>query len=140
MEEELYNQFIAKTKIPGRLLFGRLGGSRSYNLNHENSDRDYGGVYIMPTRDFVSLSPPPDILEGTSADKVKNPDHAFYEIFKFCNLLIKGNPTIIEMLFTNKNSFVTNEWNELKEHRVEFLTKKCVLQYLGYLNGQLERL
>ena len=111
-----------------------MWGSHSHDTNIPGSDYDYLGVYVAPTRVMLSLDPAPDTIQK------KDPDMQIHEAAKFARLLMKGNPGIIECLFTEKMQYCTNAWNKLRLYRDQFLTKRCVKQYLGYCQGQLHKL
>jgi len=82
----------------------------------------------------ASLYPETETIVG------EKPDFQAHEIKKFCELLLKGNQGIIEMLFTDKMCYVTPEWQQLIDNRDRFLSRKVVKQYIGYCQGQLKRL
>jgi len=125
------------SKIPGTVLFWKLHGSRSHNTELPSSDWDYLGVYQAPTSSILSLHPPPETVDNAEGQK---PDFQAHEIKKLCGLLMKGNPGIVEMLFTEKFVYESPSWLELKAHRKAFLTLNTVRQYLGYAEGQLKKL
>lgn len=129
--------FLKTASLPGRVIYAKLWGSRSHNTEMPNSDEDFLAVYRAPTNQVLSLHPPPETVDNIEGQK---PDFQAHEIRKFCQLLLKGNPGIIEMLFTEKFIFATPEWLELKERRNDFLTQTAVRQYLGYAEGQLKKL
>ena len=124
-------------RIPGRVLFWKTWGSRSHNTELPSSDWDYLGVYLAPTKAVLSLHPPPETIDNSEAQK---PDYQIHEAGKFCKLLLKGNPGIIEMLFTERMCYESPEWLELKAKRNGYLTRTSVRQYLGYAEGQLKKL
>jgi len=137
MERDLQNeleQFILSHKFPGRVLFARVWGSYSHHTNMPESDVDYQLVYVAPTKEMLSLKKPPDTMDG------KKPDFQAHELGKFCSLLLKGNPSIVEMLFTNEYRMCGRGWDTLLTERKRFLSKATVKQYLGYAQGQLRRL
>lgn len=129
-------EFVQSKNLPGRLIFGKVWGSRSHNTQKEGSDWDFSGVYLVPTRTLLGISTWSD--KFCSVDGQVKPDYAFYEAGKFCNLLLVGNPGILEMLYTDQMCIETPEWLGLKKHRQKFLSKSAVNQYLGYAKGQLE--
>lgn len=134
-------RFLEKETFPGKILFAKLWGSRSHNTHKEDSDYDYCGVYVCPTKQILSLNPPQDTCEQDKAvDKSTDQDYQFHEVYKFCKLLMKGNPGIVEMLFTKKFCIYNHPWQKLWEERKRFLTKQVVKSYLGYMDGQLKRL
>ena len=129
------DDFLASTPPPGHVVFAKVWGSRSHNLQLPTSDWDFAGVYATPLRKLVGLRPPPETWEN----KVE-PHTVFHEIGKFAKLLLIGNPGILEMLFTDHLCVETPEWQILKAERRRFLTATAVGQYLGYANGQMKRL
>lgn len=133
----MLEEFLAKKEFPGKLIFAKLWGSRSHNTQKPESDWDYSGVYVVPTRQVLGLDTPDESIQNKEEQK---PDYAFYEIGKFARLLLVGNPGILEMLFTDKHYIETDDWKELKQNSHRFLSKKAVSQYTGYVEGQLRRL
>lgn len=135
-------KFVDTLTIPkNNLLFVKLWGSRSHNTHLPHSDYDYLGVYAADTRQVLSLDPPKETLErADSPNKGEAPDYALHEVGKFCQLLLKSNPGILEMIFTDKFSIDTTLWRSLQSLAPKFLTKQAVKQYLGYVNGQMHRL
>lgn len=129
--------FLDAKKLPGRLLFAKVWGSRSHNTEKEDSDWDFSGVYMVDTRDFLGMTKVEETLAKEGDEK---PDFAFHEVGKFCNLLLVGNPGILEMLYTEKMCTTSPEWLALKANRQLFLSKSAVNQYVGYAEGQLKRL
>lgn len=116
------------------LLYAKVWGSHSHATNLPTSDVDYLAVYQMPTREIVSLRPGPGTVDG------KDPDFQAHELGKFCSLLMKGNPGIVECLFTEHMQSTTPVWNLLREKRDLFINRRTLEQYLGYGRGQLQRL
>ncbi len=125
---------LRNLSIPGRLLYLKVWGSHSHNTHTKESDVDYLAVYACTPRELLSLSPPKETWDH------KKPDVQAHEVRKFARLLIKGNPGIIEALFTERGEFVTDDWAELKKIRKAFLSRQVVKQYLGYAQGQMKRL
>lgn len=120
-------------EIRGWVLFSKVWGSHSHDTQLPSSDIDYTGVYVAYPKDLLGLHPPIDTLTGVK------PDYQIHEIKKFCDLLIKGNPGIIEMLFTDKFVWFDPKWKPLYEARKKFLCENVVKQYLGYSQAQLKR-
>ena len=122
------------TFLPGRLLFSKLWGSHSHNTALPTSDKDYMMIYVADTAKILSLRPPPDTVTR------KNPDVEAHEVGKFCRLLLKGNPSTLETLFTDKLCLEAGlEWVPLKAERRRFLSCRVIQQYVGYGLGQLKR-
>ena len=123
-------------QLRGWLIFSKVWGSHSHNTNIPTSDVDYLGVYVAFNRDLLGLQPPADTIDNPEGVK---PDYQIHEIGKFCNLLLKGNPGIIEMLFSDRLTWSDPKWAPLKAERKRFLTQRAVAQYLGYMQGQLKK-
>jgi len=128
-----FEQFLTKP-LPGTLLFARVAGSYGYNLNGPDSDMDFFVVYQAPAEKLLSLRQPPETVDGTK------PDFAVHEIGKFCRLLLKGNPTIVEALWSDHHTYTTPAWERLRGMRRKFLSTHTVKSYLGYAKGQLQKL
>ena len=82
---------------PGEeLLLLGVTGSTAYGLAHEGSDVDRQGVYCVPTETVLGLS-----FNANKASHVfTDPDDVqLHEIAKFVGLVLKGNPTVTELLF-----------------------------------------
>jgi predicted nucleotidyltransferase len=124
----------AAPNFNGYVIFSKIWGSHSHQTNVADSDVDYLAVFVAKTRDMLSMDPPPETVTG------EKPDYQVHEVKKFCDLLMKGNPGIIEMLFTDKLMTSTPTWEELRAERKRFLTKHVVEQYLGWAGGQLHKL
>jgi len=131
-------EFLTIRSPPGKVLFAKLWGSRSHNTHKEDSDYDFSGVYLHPTSKVLSLNPPPSTWNHDSDEE--DVDYQFFEVHKFCELLVKGNPAILEMLYTENYYVSTPEWDRLRNLRHLFLSCEVVRQYLGYMSGQLKKL
>lgn len=68
-----------------------------------------------------------------------DPDWAYYELKKYCNLALKMNPTITELLWANKYTILEPLGEELISLRKAFLSKTAVNSYLGYALSQIRR-
>lgn len=123
----------ADRDIRGWVLFSKIWGSHSHDTQLPSSDVDYTGVYVAYPKDLLGLHPPSDTLTG------EKPDYQIHELKKFCDLLIKGNPGIIEMLFSDRMVWSDPKWRPLYEARKKFLCDNVVKQYLGYSVAQLQR-
>ena len=122
-----------RQELPGQVIFARVWGSHGHNCALPESDVDYMAVYVNPTSEILSLSPPPDTHVAS------DPDIQAYGVGKFCRLLMKGNPTMIEALFTDKGCIQQREWRALVRERQSFITARALKQYLGYVEGQLRK-
>ena len=138
----------AVSRLPGRVLHSGISGSHLYGVANDASDVDWKFVYCLSRNDLLGLSPPTEkkmTSEGKIEDGLTKFEWVGHEVGKFCRLLLKGNPTMVEMLFAeivlDKKETAHNDiWEALVAYRKKFLTKQTVRQYLGYIQGQLHRL
>ena len=123
---------INDVKNNGLLLFECLSGSRAYGLHTPKSDTDLKGVFYMPIEQFYGLQYVPQISDETN-------DAVYYEIRRFVELLLKNNPTILEMLATPDDCVLYRHpvMNRLKINM--FLSKLCKDTFAGYAIAQIRR-
>jgi hypothetical protein len=131
---EFRDRYLLEKINIGKLLFCKIWGSHSHATQLPESDVDYLGVYVAHNCQILGLHKPAETLTG------EKPDYQVHEVGKFCDLLLKGNPGIIEMLFTQRMMWADPRWEPLYENRKEFLTQRVVKQYLGYAQAQIKRL
>jgi predicted nucleotidyltransferase len=119
------------------LVVGLLG-SNAYGLAHADSDMDYHGIHYVKTEKLYGLGVK-DLIETTRVDHL--PDFSSHEIFKYIRLALGGNPTILETLFLDEYLYISDEFKDLREMRMKFLsTKKVKAAYTGYVLHQAKRL
>lgn len=120
-----------------RLLYRYVAGSHLYNLNNEDSDLDTKGIFITSKDDFLSL-------KGNSHDQISDErnDNTWYEIGKFCHMLLSSNATVLEALFVPKEKMLTQPHESLTplfENRDQFITKKCFMPFVAYAKEQIKK-
>lgn len=122
----------------GRLLYKYTRGSTLYNLNTSDSDLDEGGLYIQSKNNFLGLS---DVeFKGQVSDE-RN-DTTWYEVGKFCDMLLSSNPTVLEALFTPEDKQLLKPNKVLAplfENRDLFLTKDCFKPFVQYAIEQIRK-
>lgn len=123
---------LTKRHIVGDVIFSSVAGSHSFNLAVATSDKDYFGVYQGHIDRVLSLMPPPDTFDS------HEPDYSVYELQMFCKLVLKGNPKLIEPLFTTHFYYHNEDWLALQSLRDQLISKTVVSQYLSYANSQLK--
>lgn len=76
-----------------------LVGSRAHGLAREDSDYDYRGVFVAPTRDLLRLYPGTPATRWVEADKAagEKADDMAWELGYFLRLAAHCNPTILEV-------------------------------------------
>lgn len=122
---------------PKNIILEGITGSVAYGLATENSDVDIKGIYLLPTKEVLSLGFNP---QSTTKDHV-DPDWVYHEVGKFMKLVMAGNPTVNELLWLEDYTVLTPVGQLLIDNRKLFLSTKAVDKaYRGYAMGQAERL
>jgi predicted nucleotidyltransferase len=117
-----------------KIIMKALVGSHLYGLANEDSDEDYNGIFLYPTKSLFQLSKPAQTLV------TKNPDTTMHEVEKFIYLAAKGNPTILELLFVPKYEILEPEGELLLSHRDWFLSNRVRFSFGGYAYQQSVKL
>ena len=120
-----------------RLLYKYVRGSHLYGLETKNSDIDYGGLFFADKNDFLGLS----FNYSPQVSDAKN-DETWYEIGRFCELLLKSNSTILEALFVPEDKMVVKPnpiIMPLFENRDKFITKDCFKPFVSYAIEQIKK-
>ena len=137
INDERVEKIISQVEADGgTVLFIFLRGSHCQGTNTETSDEDYGMFYAADINSLLDLG-------FKYKDEYKDPKNDVYcqELGKFCRLLVKANPTVLESLFVD-DEFVIYEhplFTELKKYRNKFLTKDCYGPFIGYAKSQLAK-
>ena len=112
------------------LVCSQIAGSFAYNLNVETSDEDMFGVYMAPIE---------NVILGSFKDSIcsHDPDFETHEVEKYLLLLEKGNPKVIEPIFTSHLIWKSEDFRELLEIVQPFvLSKHTLTQYRHYAKSQ----
>lgn len=117
---------------PHKIAFLTLGGSYAYGTNTEDSDIDLRGVFLSDKREIL-LNNNPSNLEKT--DDHKDIDTVLHSHIKMINMLAKGNPTFLELLYfaPDRYLYVSDIGMELIKNRDMFLSKRIYHAYKGYI-------
>ena len=122
---------------PDNIILEGVTGSTAYGLATENSDIDIKGIYQLPTEKVLSMG---FTNEHNTVDHT-NPDWVYHELGKFMSLVMKGNPTITELLFLDEYTIMTPIGQLLVDNRAAFLSTKAISKsYRGYALGQAQDL
>lgn len=113
-------------------------GSWAYGTNIETSDEDFKGVAIPPAKYFHGFL---NKFEQATFS-APNPDITIMDLRKFVALAADGNPSVIEVLWTDPSDHVvvTAIGRLLLEGRDLFLSRKVKHTFSGYAIGQLRRI
>lgn len=121
--------------MPEHVLLSGIVGSTAYGLAQPGSDIDRLGLFATPAARLLGLKPPKDTISSTS------PDITFHEAKKFCLLVLKGNPTVSELLWLDNYEVMTPFGEELVGIRKAFPSARRVRDaYLGYAAHQFRKL
>ena len=115
-------------------IFAAVVGSRAFGLATDESDTDTRGVYVAPTTAFWSLTKPPTHVEGPE------PEWFSWEVERFCELALKANPNLLEMLHSPIVVRQTPLGEELLELRTAFLSQLAYQTYSGYVLSQFRKI
>ena len=97
-----------------RILFAVESGSRAWGFESTDSDWDVRFVYYRPTKAYLRLDPPRDVIEKTLENDL---DVVGWDLTKALKLMHKCNPSIMEWLNTTmiymEDAALTNELRTL---------------------------
>jgi predicted nucleotidyltransferase len=124
------------TWLPTHTIFLTRAGSHAYGLAAPESDLDVRGVAIPPKAYFLGFAHRFEQAEATA------PDLIIYDIRKFFTLAAAGNPSIVELLWTEAEDHLqlTTLGHRLLEQRALFLSRKVKQTFSGYATAQLKRI
>jgi len=110
-------------------------GSHAYGTNIETSDIDYARVHILKLDELLGLRNRYEPQINYTDDDVS------YEVGRFIELCAKGNPNMLELLFsTDKNILIKNPiMDRILEKRNIFITKICKNSFAGYARTQFKK-
>jgi len=114
------------------LLFEAVSGSHAYGLQHKDSDIDLKGVFILPKKQFYSLTQ----IEQVSDERN---DEVYYELKKFIDMLVKNKPNFLEVLGTPADCIRYQHplFDLLK--LPDFLSKQAKNTFAGYALSQIKK-
>jgi uncharacterized protein len=125
-------------------------GSTGYGISIGGDDRDELGVMIEAPKHALGLEPiEHDIYRSAAVregrqDAPSKPgdlDRTVYTLRKFARLAVKGNPSVMGLLF-HTEQIIQTEWGlHLREEGPGmFLSQRVGRAFLGYMNDQRKRL
>jgi predicted nucleotidyltransferase len=122
------------------ILFAIESGSRLWRIPSKDSDFDVRFVFVRPLQDYLRIHKLPDVIEHVQG----NMDFVGFDIYKFTNLFLNSNPSIIEWL---KSDIIYID-GKTKQFFLNFIEKKfnplalyhhyksmCKQNYLKYLKS-----
>ncbi|MEM7035497.1 MAG: nucleotidyltransferase domain-containing protein [Bacteroidota bacterium] len=123
---------IEQLKSQGLILLESVAGSRAYGTATPQSDTDLRGVFVLPPELFYRLEYIPQVANESN-------DIVYYEIRRFTELLLKNNPTILELLAMPEDCIQHRD--PLMDHfRTEdILSQLCKDSFAGYARAQIRK-
>lgn len=137
----------AREIAEGGLIIRSLVGSTIHGLELEGTDdRDEMGVCIEPPEYVIGLNDFETWVYRTKPEGVRSEagdlDLVVHSLRKFARLALKGNPTVLLLLFVKPDDllFRTPLGDELQELASAFVSRQAGNAFLGYLTAQKQRL
>lgn len=113
-------------------------GSRAYNLATEESDFDVMVICVPPIGYYAGLESYGS--KGTKEIKEDGFDVVSYECRKFFSLVLKGNPSVLEILWTPKHRVISNEAGDLiRDNRELFIGRHVYSAFKGMACGHIAK-
>lgn len=137
--------------VPNNLIFLGYRGSIAHGtyVPQEDpdsiDDKDLMGVFVGPLEHYIGLSRArkPDGERSDVHERFINEfDAVSYEIRKFINLLLKGNPNIFSVLWLpEKHVLFQNEaWRLILANKDAFISRQAYHAFIGYAHDQVKRM
>lgn len=112
-------------------------GSRLHGLYNENSDYDIRGIFLHPLIDIISPFRDPKNTQWIEGDE----DNTAFELREFCKMATKGNPTILEILYSNQVRETSELGDELRANKQKFLDTDRIFEAVkGYSHNQYNKM
>ncbi|MBX3411738.1 MAG: nucleotidyltransferase domain-containing protein [Pirellulales bacterium] len=128
------DEVLSRHGLFDRVIYRCVIGSRAFGLAGEESDTDRRGIYLPPAELHWSLYGVPEQLENDATQE------AYWELQKFLVMALKGNPNVLECLYTPLVEYATPVAQELLELREMFLSRVVYQTYNGYVMSQFKRM
>lgn len=109
-------------------------GSHAYGTATPKSDVDYFGVVIEAPRHGIGFATKDSWVRHGEIDST------LHTLRKFCGLALKGNPSVLEMLFLPSYTTKTTIGDQLLQMAPSFASTRATTAFLGYMRQQRERL
>ncbi len=117
---------------PSLLLLDAVSGSRAYGTNLPTSDHDRKGVFALPKELFFGLTTVPQVADEAN-------DAVYYELGRWVELLLKNNPTALEILASPPDCILTRSPLLAALRPKIFLSKKCRQSFAEFAATQIKK-
>lgn len=133
--ERLQHLLASKNRPESKVLFL----AKNWTLSIGEPDFSYLAVVCYPTLEWLQLQTPRDKLLTTLLSPEK-PTIRVDELFKFSDLLYRGDIVAVEALYLEEDNIIhqSEEWKELVSRRRSFAFNRLLLShYAGQPRAQL---
>jgi predicted nucleotidyltransferase len=151
-KQELERQVFRRT-IENRTILRAEVGSTAHGINLQDGqdDLDEMGICIEPYSMAMGLTPFEQLIYRTAVERTGDHnarsekgdlDLTIYSLRKYVRLALKGNPSILALLFVSDGLIRTKDrfGDELRFRSSFFVSKRAGHAFLGYLIAQRQRL
>jgi len=116
-----------------------LQGSRALGFaESKDADWDYRGVFVSPNKELLSFHKPKQTIEVNSGAGDNEAEFVFHEVEKFMSLAMKGNPSVINILFIPKFNLKDDIGDQIVKNRNLFLSEPAIRNaFGGYAYSQI---
>ena len=123
---------IADLRRQKLIIFEAISGSRAYGTSLPHSDTDLKGVFVLPENQFFGLEYTPQVANETN-------DEVFYELRRFVELLLKNNPTVLELLGTPADCVIYKHPLFEQFQPRDFISRLCRQSFAEYAVAQIRK-
>lgn len=130
----------------GALLVAQVGSVAHGIALSGTDDKDYMGVCIEPKEYVIGLKHFEQHVYRTQPEGVRSGagdiDSIVYSARKYASLALKGNPTILLLLYVPKEmiEYISPLGQELRDLHEAFASRRAGQCFLGYMTAQTQRL
>lgn len=125
---------LDRIQLRDRVILQVVIGSQAYGLAGDDSDIDRRGVYLPKADHHWSLYGVPEQIEDERSQE------CYWELQKTLSLALKGNPNVLECLYSPLVPFATNLGRELLALRERLLSQLIFQTYNGYVLSQFKKI
>ncbi len=116
----------------GLILLECVSGSHAYGLAVPESDTDIRGIFIMPREGFYGFGYVPQVANETN-------DLVYYELGRYVELLLKNNPTVLELLYPPADCVRIMHPCIAELQAFPFISRLCEQTFAGYAFTQIQK-
>lgn len=118
-----------------RIVIQGVGGSTAYGTRSPESDIDRYAIYLADIKEVLGFT-----NHAKSFHQTEPEDFHLHELEKFLSLVLKGNPTIMELLWLDEYEVLTEVGQEILDCRHKLLGRLPLENaYIGYATQQIRR-